>query len=142
MGMESNTYDVVIAGYGPVGATLGIILGQCGLRVAIVERETGVYHLARAGHLDAEIMRVFQGIGVADTLEPKTGITNGMRFVDADGALLMEWKRGGAKGPMGWVSDYMFHQPTLEGILRDKLAQYENVETFLAHDAYAIEQDG
>src|SRR5690606_28952502 len=27
-------------------------------------------------------------------------------------------------------------------ILRDKLAQYENVETFLAHDAYAIEQDG
>lgn len=138
----NNMYDVIIAGFGPVGATLGLMLGERGLKVAILEREAGVYHLARAGHFDAEIMRVFQGIGIADTLEPRTGVTNGMRFVDADGALLMEWKRGGAKGPLGWVSDYMFHQPTLERILRDKLAQYPNVETFLSYDAYAVEQDG
>lgn len=137
----TKMYDVIIAGYGPVGATLGNMLGQRGLRVAILEREAGVYHLARAGHMDAEVMRVFQGIGVADTLEPKTGITRGMRFLDADGTLLMEWKRGGDKGPLGWVSDYMFHQPTLEGILRDQLAEIKNVQTFLSHDAYTIEQD-
>src|SRR5947208_12692807 len=118
-------YDVIIAGYGPVGATLANLLVQQGLRVAVLDREGGVYHLARAGHFDAEVMRVFQSIGVADRVEKESGITLGMRFLDADGALLMEWKRGGGKGPLGWVSDYMFHQPTLERTLRAKLGQSE-----------------
>lgn len=136
----SNLFDVVILGYGPVGATLANLLVQQGLSVAILEREAGVYHLARAGHFDAEIMRVLQSIGVADEVEPQTGITRGMRFVDRDGALLMEWKRGGDKGPFGWVSDYMFHQPSLERTLRARLGQSSLAQSFLLHDVYAIEQ--
>jgi 3-(3-hydroxy-phenyl)propionate hydroxylase len=135
-------YDVVIVGYGPVGATLANLLVQQGLRVAVLEREGGVYHLARAGHLDAEVMRVFQSIGIAETIERESGITLGMRFLDADGALLMEWKRGGGKGPLGWVSDYMFHQPTLEKTLRAKLAESPDAHTFLLHDVFAIEDAG
>jgi len=133
-------YDVIINGYGPVGATLANLLAQQGLSVAILEREAGVYHLARAGHMDAEVMRVFQSIGVADRLEPKCSVTLGMRFLDADAALLMEWKRGGAKGPSGWVSDYMFHQPTLERILRGRIAELDGVDAFLQHDVYAIQE--
>lgn len=136
----NDLYDVVIVGYGPVGATLANLLAAYGLSVAIVEREAGVYHLARAGHLDAEVMRVLQSIGVANEVESESGITLGMRFLDADGALLMEWKRGGEKGSYGWVSDYMFHQPNLERTLRNKLASAQNVRSFLLHDVYAIEQ--
>lgn len=136
-------YDVIVSGYGPVGATLANLLAQQGLRVAILEREAGVYHLARAGHMDAEVMRVFQSIGIADRLESKCAVTLGMRFLDADGALLMEWKRGGAKGPSGWVSDYMFHQPTLERVLRERIAEMgDAVQAFLQHDVYAIEDRG
>src|ERR1700712_882274 len=111
---ETKIFDVIINGYGPVGATLANLLGQQGLSVMVLDREAGYYHLARAGHFDAEIMRVWQTLGIADDIEPETGITNGMRFIGADGKLLMEWKRGGAKGPYGWVSDYMFYQPALE----------------------------
>jgi len=136
---QSHLYDVVIVGYGPVGATLANLLVQQGLSVAILEREGGVYHLARAGHFDAEIMRVFQSIGVAEEVEADTGITTGMRWLDADGAPLMEWKRGGDKGPYGWVSDYMFHQPDLERVLRAKLASSPLARSFLLHDVYAIE---
>ncbi len=139
---DSSLYDVVIVGYGPVGATLANLLVQQGLSVAIIEREASLYHLARAGHFDAEIMRVLQSIGVADAMEPQCGITTGMRFVDADGRLLMEWKRGGAKGPSGWVSDYMFHQPDLERLLRAKLAGSPRATAFLLHDVYAIEDRG
>ncbi|MFD0668288.1 bifunctional 3-(3-hydroxy-phenyl)propionate/3-hydroxycinnamic acid hydroxylase MhpA [Ramlibacter sp. MAHUQ-53] len=139
---DSGLFDVVIVGYGPVGATLANLLVQQGLSVAILEREASVYHLARAGHFDAEIMRVLQSIGVADEMEPQCGITTGMRFVDADGQLLMEWKRGGAKGPSGWVSDYMFHQPDLERILRARLAGSPRAKSFLLHDVYALEERG
>lgn len=137
---DTILYDVVIVGFGPVGATLANLLVQQGLSVAIVEREAGVYHLARAGHFDAEVMRVFQSIGVADEVEAQSGITLGMRFLDADGAVLMEWKRGGEKGALGWVSDYMFHQPNLERTLRNKLARSPKVSSFLLHDVYAVEQ--
>jgi len=135
-------FDVAIVGYGPVGATLANLLVQQGLRVAVLERESDVYHLARAGHLDAEVMRVLQSIGIADEFEQQTSQTLGMRFVDADGKVLMEWKRGGARGPNGWVSDYMFYQPTLEKLLRRKLSGVPNFREYLLHDVYAIEQDG
>ena len=140
METQLDLYDVVIVGYGPVGATLANLLVQQGLSVAILERESGVYHLARAGHFDAEVMRVFQSIGVADEVEAQSGITLGMRWLDADGALLMEWRRGGDKGPFGWVSDYMFHQPDLERTLRAKLSSSTRAKSFLLHDVYDIDE--
>lgn len=135
-------FDVVLVGYGPVGATLANLLTQQGMKVAVLEREPGIYHLARAGHFDAEIMRVFQGIGVADEVEATTEVTIASRFVDADGALLMEWRRGGAKGPLGWVSDYMFFQPTLESLLRRRLSETGGASVYLRHDVYAVEDAG
>jgi 3-(3-hydroxy-phenyl)propionate hydroxylase len=139
---EQGIYDVVINGYGPVGATLANLLAQQGLSVAIADREGGYYHLARAGHFDAEIMRIWQTLGMAEAVEAETGTTVGMRFMGANGELLMEWKRGGAKGPYGWVSDYMFYQPALEKRLRERLAQESKVDAHLFFDAYAIEEHG
>ncbi|MBI2727530.1 MAG: bifunctional 3-(3-hydroxy-phenyl)propionate/3-hydroxycinnamic acid hydroxylase [Polaromonas sp.] len=135
----TDQFDVAIVGYGPVGATLANLLVQQGLRVAVLEREGDVYHLARAGHLDAEVMRVLQSIDIADAFEPDTGQTKAMRFVNGDGKLLMEWKRGGERGPNGWVSDYMFYQPTLEGHMRKRLAGAPGFKQFLMHDVYEIE---
>ncbi len=137
----TDEFDVAIVGYGPVGATLANLLVQQGLRVAVFEREGDVYHLARAGHLDAEVMRVLQSIGVADAFELDTEQTTGMRFVDGEGKLLMEWKRGGARGPNGWISDYMFYQPTLEGHMRKRLIDAPGFKQFLMHDVYAVESD-
>jgi 3-(3-hydroxy-phenyl)propionate hydroxylase len=139
MRQDSEPFDVVVVGYGPVGATLANLLVQQGLSVAVVERDSGIYPLARAGHFDAEIMRVFQGIGVAAEVERATDVTHAMRFVDADGALLMEWRRGGAKGPLGWVSDYMFYQPVVERCLREQLVRSGLAREFLQHEAYAVE---
>lgn len=120
-------YDVAIVGLGPTGATLANLLGQCGVKVLVVERESAAYHLPRAVHFDAEVMRVFQWIGIADQMEPLTAGHPGMRFVDKEGKLLLDWPRPQGVGPQGWRSNYRFHQPDLEKLLRCRLTDCSNV---------------
>ena len=55
--------DVVIVGYGPVGATLANLLGLRGVRTVVLEREHSAYHLPRAVHFDDEVMRIFETVG-------------------------------------------------------------------------------
>ena len=55
-------FDVAIVGYGPAGATLAHLMAQCGLKTLVLERESAHYHLPRAVHFDAEVMRVIQGL--------------------------------------------------------------------------------
>jgi len=64
----AEPYDVAIIGLGPAGATLANLLGLRGLRVLVLEREADVYRLPRAIHFDGECMRVFQAVGIAQTL--------------------------------------------------------------------------
>ncbi len=134
--------DVVILGCGPVGATLANLLAQQGVKTLVLEREANIYHLSRAGHFDAEVMRIFQSIGIAQGLEKTTQVTRASRFVDADGALLLESRRQLEKGPLGWCSDYMFFQPTLEEMLRERLQTAKNVTTLLRHDVFSVREEG
>ena len=53
-------YDVLIAGYGPVGQTAAALLAQAGHSVATFERHEHPYPYARAGCSDHEVMRSFQ----------------------------------------------------------------------------------
>lgn len=126
VGLDAD-FDVVIVGYGPVGATLANLLGMHGHRVLVLEREASVYHLPRAVHFDEEVMRVFQTIGLAHLVEQVARVNPGMRFVDDSGTILLDWPRPAGIGPGGWHSSYRFHQPDLEQILRGGLERYANV---------------
>lgn len=135
-------YDVAIIGYGPAGATLAHLLGQCGLSVLVLERESAAYHLPRAVHFDAEVMRVLQWIGVAEQIEPLTALHPGMRFVSPEGKLLLDWPRPQGIGPQGWRANYRFHQPDLERLLRDGLADRPTVTVRPRCDAFLVEDRG
>lgn len=140
--MTMQHYDVAIVGYGPAGATLAHLLGQCGLKVLVLDRESAAYHLPRAVHFDAEVMRVFQWIGIAEEMERKTHTHPGMRFVDAEGKLLLDWPRPQGEGPQGWRSNFRFHQPDLEELLRDHLNRRPEVTIRTRCDAFYIEDKG
>ncbi len=138
-------HDVAVIGFGPVGATMAHLLAQQGLSVLVLDREAAAYHLPRAVHFDDEVMRVFQGIGLADAILPHTHVSPGMRFVDAQGRLLMDWSRPMALTPQGWNASYRFHQPALEKVLRDGLATRPGVTyetstevTDIAQDAHGV----
>ncbi|HJO46409.1 MAG TPA: bifunctional 3-(3-hydroxy-phenyl)propionate/3-hydroxycinnamic acid hydroxylase [SAR324 cluster bacterium] len=135
---NSSLYDCIIIGYGPTGATLANLLGLCGLKVMVLEREAQAYHLPRAVHFDDETMRVFQTVGIAEELSKKIRVNIGMRFVDPEGTLLLDWPRPQEIGPHGWYASYRFHQPDLEHILRKALGRYENVETRSNSEVFSV----
>lgn len=127
-------YDVAIIGLGPTGATLANLLAQQGLQVLAIDREAGIYPLPRAVHFDGECMRVFQSIGVADALQSQIRPSPGMKFIDSEGRLLIDWSRELQVGPMGWYPSYRCHQPWLEQTLRQKLSEYAGVDIRLKQE--------
>ena len=137
----STIYDVAIVGYGPVGATLVNVLGQFGLRTIAFDKEVGIYNLPRAVHFDDETMRIFQFAGVADALREVVRVNPGMKFVDDDGNLLLDWPRPEGITEQGWNSSFRFHQPDLERILRNQASHLPNADLFLEHEVIDIQQD-
>ncbi len=133
-------YDVAIIGLGPTGATLGNLLAIQGLRVLVMERDKNIFALPRAVHFDGECMRVFQTIGIADVLLPNLFVGPGMKFVNAQGQLLIDWQRPTGIGPNGWCASYKFHQPDLENALRERLVQQANVDVRLSHEVFALDE--
>lgn len=108
--------DVAIVGYGPVGQALAALLGRAGHRVAVFERFTDIYRLPRAVHLDHEIMRLLQSLGLAEALAEEMIPVHDYQWFAADGKLLLRFDVDGP-APSGWESDYMFFQPELEAAL-------------------------
>jgi 3-(3-hydroxy-phenyl)propionate hydroxylase len=132
--------DVAIIGYGPTGATLAGLLANSGCSVTVIEREADIYPLPRAVHFDDETMRIFQAVGIADQLRGRIRLNPGMRFVDADHNLLMDWPRPQEITPQGWNASYRFHQPDLEQTLRTALASRNNVSVCLETEVAGLEQ--
>lgn len=142
--MANNTlYDVAVIGYGPAGATLANLLGATGLSVLVLDKEAGIYPLPRAIHFDGEVMRVFQNAGLRAEVEAisRPGLT-GMHFVNAEGETLLV--RGGTTphGPHGCASNYYFHQPELEQVLRTAAQRYSKVQVQLRHEVTQVTDHG
>jgi 2-polyprenyl-6-methoxyphenol hydroxylase-like FAD-dependent oxidoreductase len=109
-------FDVAIVGYGPVGQALAALLGRAGHRVAVFERFQEIYRMPRAVHLDHEIMRLLQSLGLADVLAEEMVPVDGYQWFGADGELLLRFDREGP-APSGWEASYMFFQPELEAAI-------------------------
>ena len=138
MKLNTKNFDICIVGYGPTGATLANLIAQCGLSVVVIEREPKMYQLPRAVHFDGETMRVFQSLGIADQLSKKVRINPGMRFVDQQKSVILNWPRPQEIGSQGWHASYRLHQPDLEHLLREKLSSYDNATVMTDTEVVAV----
>lgn len=136
-----NHYDVIVSGFGPVGQVVANLLGQRNYRVAVFEAATSIYNLPRASHFDAEIMRVFQSVGLAEAVRPACAEIKGMEFLNATGERLFGFTAPERLTANGWPAGYMFYQPELEKALQAGVQRFPNVEVFAGHEVLAIEQD-
>lgn len=136
----AERFDVAIVGLGPVGATLSHLLGIRNIKTLVLERERDIFQLPRAVHLDDEILRVFQWTGTADQMVPAMRINPGMRFVDSEGKLLLDWPRPQTEGAHGWHPSWRFHQPDIEKVLRDTLIERKTVTMRTSCDVFMIEE--
>jgi 2-polyprenyl-6-methoxyphenol hydroxylase-like FAD-dependent oxidoreductase len=116
MTAEGLDADVAIVGYGPVGQALAALLGRAGHRVVVFERFEEIYRMPRAVHLDHEIMRLLQSLGLADVLAEEMVPVRDYQWYGADDELLLQFDRQDL-APSGWVASYMFFQPELEAAI-------------------------
>ena len=133
--MRSMTYDVIILGLGPVGATLANLLVGQGLRVAVVDQREDVYDKPRAITLDHEVMRIMQACGVAHDFAPLTAPHPGTHYLGIDGQIIKIFDPLPPPFPLGWAPNATFVQPQLERILRERLQHFASCDWFLGYSA-------
>ena len=105
--------DVLVVGYGPVGAMAALLLGRAGVMVVDSRRE--IYPLPRAVAADEEVLRMLSAAGlqhaVADML-PNCGA----QFVDRSGRTMLRIRLRDSDSGLPALA--LFRQPTLESTLR------------------------
>lgn len=137
-------FDVIIAGLGPVGALTANLCGKAGLRTLVLERGQQPYDLPRAIHFDAEAMRIFQSVGLADEIAAVTRPMGGSVYLGCDRRQIRNFRSRDTRALLGWPGSNLFYQPQLEAILRAGLSRYPDVTVRLGHEVLGVHhaQDG
>ncbi|MCP3731375.1 FAD-dependent monooxygenase [Sphingomonas sp. MG17] len=141
--IETQTFQVVVAGAGPVGMAVAIELGLRGIRTLVIEpRAADDYGIAKVNLVNARSMEHFRRWGIAERhrandpvpAEVKRDLifatrANGKIILKAEGAY--EWRE-----PLPIASEVPEWAPfqAIEKTLRDRLNELDQV-TLLPHSA-------
>jgi len=141
MAAEVERVDVAVVGLGPCGLILTQLLALEGLRVAAIDRSRLPIPYPRATHLDDETMRAFQTAGLAEIEKTFSRVGN-YNWYDQDWRLLMRMSMNRGLTEQGWQSDYMFHQPDFEAVLRGRAVSRDETSTYFGWEAIELDQAG
>ncbi|QJY49926.1 bifunctional 3-(3-hydroxy-phenyl)propionate/3-hydroxycinnamic acid hydroxylase [Pseudonocardia broussonetiae] len=133
--------DIAVIGCGTTGLALARLLELEGLTVAVVDRARMPMARPRATHLDDETMRAFQTLGLQDLAE-SFSLVGTYRYYDAKWRTIMAMDMNRGLTEQGWQSDYMFHQPDFEAVLRGHAQTYAGATTFFGWEVTGIEDTG
>ncbi len=138
---STSTVDVAIVGFGPVGAVLACLLGQAGLRTAVVDQSETIYDKPRAVALDHEIARVLQGLDLGEALESCSEPFTDSVYFGADGRVIKRLTMLPEPHPQGWIPSMVFLQPKLEAAVRLKAESLDSVSVRLGRRVTGAMQD-
>jgi 3-(3-hydroxy-phenyl)propionate hydroxylase len=110
-----TTVDVLIVGYGPVGAAIAGLLGRYGVRTLVIDRAPDIFRAPRAIALDNEALRILQMVGLEEDSFAKRAIP----YVRMHCPHVGEFGRVNTTGSIdGHPKLVTFYQPELERALR------------------------
>ncbi|MDB5969999.1 MAG: 3-(3-hydroxyphenyl)propionate hydroxylase [Hydrocarboniphaga sp.] len=116
--------DVLVVGYGPVGAAMGCLLGGYGVRTLVIDRAPAIFTAPRAIALDNEALRILQMVGLADDAFDKVVIQKVCMHSPYFGHF-------GTINTRGMIDDHprqvTFFQPDLERALRNRAESQTSV---------------
>lgn len=120
--------DVLLAGFGPVGAAAANLLGRYGVRTLVIDKAPEIFMAPRAIALDNEALRILQMAGLEDGAFETCAIAK----VQMRSPLFGKYARAVTAGPVdGHPRLVTFYQPELERTLRQRLAAYPEVQVEL-----------
>jgi 3-(3-hydroxy-phenyl)propionate hydroxylase len=134
-------HEVVVVGFGPCGAVAAGLLGQAGFGVLAIDRLREVYDKPRAIALDHEILRLLDGLGVAEAVLPFTAPFPASEHFGVDGQLIRRIDMVPEPHPLGFVPTMVFTQPPADAALRAHVAVTPGVAVELGTELVAIAQD-
>ena len=79
----ANCQPVIVVSAGPAGCTAALLLADSGIPVTLLERYRQPHPLPRAVHLDNEVARVLDRIGVSEAFLARSRPGSGLRLLDA-----------------------------------------------------------
>src|ERR1700733_4658941 len=120
----ANSQPVIVVGAGPTGCTAALLLADAGIPVTLLERYRQPHPLPRAVHLDDEVARVLDRIGVSEGFLARSRPGSGLRLLDARHRVMAEFSRDQQPGQHGFPQANMFHQPDLEELLLARVGQH------------------
>jgi 3-(3-hydroxy-phenyl)propionate hydroxylase len=132
--------DVVIVGAGPAGATLANLLAGYGVRIVLLDKESGVVEEPRAVGIDDEALRTLQGFGMAEPVLDNAVRNAPIRYYDSNRRLLAHVAPSAR--PYGWPRRNLFFQPNLESVLRKGLDRFENVRLMTSCEVTGLSDTG
>lgn len=131
--------EVLIVGFGPVGAALANLLGRHGVDTLAIDKADDIFMAPRAIALDNEALRILQWAGLDDGAFDRIAIPE----VRMHSPLLGEFGRINSLGAIdGHPKLVTFFQPDLERALRRNLAQYPHVASLTGVEFKGFEETG
>jgi 3-(3-hydroxy-phenyl)propionate hydroxylase len=115
---------VIVVGAGPAGCTAALLLADLGIPVTLLERYTKPHPLPRAVHLDDEVTRTLDRIGVSEGFLARSRPGSGLRLLDARHRVMAEFTRDHQPGQHGFPQANMFHQPDLEELMLARIERH------------------
>ncbi|WP_116209799.1 bifunctional 3-(3-hydroxy-phenyl)propionate/3-hydroxycinnamic acid hydroxylase [Streptomyces olivoreticuli] len=142
---EELDCDVLIAGAGPVGQVLALLLAQHRLRVGVVERWARPYPLPRAVAMSHDVQRVLRQLGPGEELsamlEPWGQDGHRFSFVDSSGQTLVE-SRYPMESDSGFAQMSGFSQPDLEQVLERRVQAAPLIDQYRGFALDNLTDDG
>lgn len=131
--------DVLVIGYGPVGAALACLLGRYGVDTLVVDRAKDILMMPRAIGLDNEALRILAMAGLEEDAFDRIAIPE----VHMISPYVGEFLRFNVAGVIdGFPKLAMFYQPDLEKALRRQAATIENVRCQGGVELLSFEDEG
>ena len=130
--------DVLLIGYGPVGACIAALLGRYGVNTLVIDRLSEILLIPRAIALDNEALRVLQMAGLDDSAFARIAIPE----VRMHSPWLGQFARANTAGSIdGHPRLVTFYQPELEQALRRQVAQWPTVQFCSGLELVDLRQD-
>ena len=136
--MSDTEYDVIVAGYGPVGETCANLLGYYGIKALILDKEKETYPLPRAITWDAECQRAMAHCNFLT--EVKTRKIRGVDNKDAKKRSILKITMDGFDTYNYQHSILFIHQPQFDQAHRENAKKYQTNTIRTGNEILSVDQ--